>query len=99
VSVEEVSKDLAAYLAERSALNGVSLDDEFFARHLRDGVVGFFGVEIGFDNTGALVMVRDSQEPYEGCFDEWVKQAQDDGLDDVCIESREEEVEQASILH
>ena len=77
LSVEEVAANLAAYITDREALEDVSftLDAEFFARHLRDGVVGFFGVETDFEHdTGKLVMIRDLKEPYEGYFETWVKQ-------------------------
>jgi len=99
VSVEEVAAELAAYITDRAAVEGVEsvLDAEFFTRHLRDGVVGFFGVDTDFNGNGELKMTRDLQEPFPGSLDTWMKQAQDDGLDDVCIECRE--AEKASNLH
>jgi len=85
--VEEVSEDLATYLTDRSALEKVSftLNAAFFARHLRNGVVSFLGVETGFNDSGELQMIRDLNELYEGYFDEWMI-ARGSGLSIKCLE-------------
>ncbi len=68
--VELVAEQLACYLRERAAAEGVpcELDAEFFRTHLVAGIRTFFGILVSLDH---CELVEDDQEPDAGFLAAW----------------------------